>query len=93
MATHTLKPIAGARWAIGRTCFNEDFLALIENTPIANESEASSVLQTLGFACTEALLNQYFPKNTKGQRCPTFALMSHWYDLSPANATDAANRV
>ncbi len=89
----TLKPIIGARWAIGRTCFNGNFIALIENTPVANKIETELVLQTLGFACTEETLNQYFPKNTKGERCPSFVLMSLWYDLSPANATDAANRV
>lgn len=89
----TLKPIAGARWAIGRTCLSGDFIGLIENTPVDVESEALSALQTLGLAVTEEVLNQYFPKNPKGERCPTFALMSLWYDLSPANAVDSATRV
>ena len=87
-AKKQLKPIA-----IGRTCFSGDFISLIKNTSVESEVEALLVLQTLGLAYTEELLNQYFPKNKKGQRCPTFALMSLWYDLSPANAMDAANRV
>lgn len=88
-----LKPIAGARWAIGRECFNGHFIGLVENSPIDRESEAQLILQTLGILNTEAMLSTYFPKNAIGQRCPTFALMSLWYDLSPASVVDSATRV
>ena len=88
-----LKPIAGGRWAIGRTCHNSDFIGLVENSPLDHESEAQLILQTLGLLCTEDMLNVYLPKNQIGQRCPTFALMSLWYDLAPANIVDSATRV
>ncbi len=88
-----LKPIPGAHWAIGRECISGHFIGLVENSPIDHESEAQLILQTLGLLCTEDMLNVYLPKNQIGQRCPTFALMSLWYDLSPANVADSANRV
>jgi hypothetical protein len=88
-----LRPIPGGRWAIGRECFNGYFIGLIENTAIDHEFETELVLQTLGLAYTEEMLDLYFPQNRESQRCPTFALMSLWYDLSPANVADSANRV
>jgi hypothetical protein len=88
-----LRPIAGARWAISRTCVSGEFVCLVQNSPVESETEALLVLQTVGLLCSREMLDQYFPYSTQHKRCPTFALMSLWYDLSPANAADAATKV
>jgi hypothetical protein len=88
-----LKKIKGARYAIARHSLDGKFIGLIENTPVENDAEMYSVLLTLGLAPTKETIDHYFPQNGLGQHCPTFTLMSLWYDLSPANVEDSANRV
>lgn len=69
-------PITGARWAIGRAGIN-----FIENTPVFSEDHPEQALALLGLAANARTLDQYFPKNSRGKRCPTFELMFLWHQL------------
>lgn len=64
----------GARWAIGRAGIN-----FIERTPVDDEEYPVRALALLGIPIRSATLDQYFPQNEYGQRCPTFAFMRIWY--------------
>lgn len=92
--TLALKYYPGGRWAISRTTKTGEFISLIQDTPIAHESEIAQVFAALGLPeADERLTEEYFPKNNNGESCPTFALMSLWYELSPIATVDAIARV
>lgn len=70
-----IKPLKnGGRWAIGR-----DGINLIERSSVEDEQFALQALALLRIRITEAALDQYFPKDADGRRCPTFAFMRLWY--------------
>lgn len=90
----TLKYHPRARWAISRTAKTGEFISLIQDTAVTDDDEIQLVLLTLGLPMgNEALTELYFPHNAKGERCPTFALMKLWYQLSPISVSDASARV
>lgn len=88
-----LKQTPGARWAIARTAITGEFVALIESTPVAGDEEMFLALLTLDLPVTPPVVEHFFPKNWEGKRCPTFELMSLWYDLAPATVADGKDKV
>jgi hypothetical protein len=77
--TGDIKPIAGARWTIGAPIGNE-WIGLIERTP-AKATEIKKVMGALNIS--EKDIDTYFPKNKKGERCPTFELVKIFDRLRP----------
>ena len=69
-------PIPGARWAIGRIGIN-----FIENTPVFSKDHPEQALALLDLAVNASTLDQFFPKDHQGNRCPTFELMFLWHQL------------
>ena len=64
----------GARWAIGRGGIN-----FIERTAVDDEQHPIQALAQLRIPIMDAALDEYFPKNDLGERCPTFSFMRLWY--------------
>jgi hypothetical protein len=74
----TIKPHPQGRWAISRPVSPGVTVYLIERTPVSDESIITLVLTYLGYAPTPALVDEFFPRNSEGRRCPTFALMKRF---------------
>ena len=71
----TLKPVpGGGRWAISHAGIH-----LIENTAVMRASDPARALATIGLPVTEELLDEHFPSNEQGKRCPTFTFMRLWH--------------
>lgn len=63
------------RWAIGREVSGE-WIALIQNSPVDDESEVVKVLSALNIELTYENMVRYFPFRRPGNnRCPTLELL------------------
>ena len=75
-----IEPMGRARWAVSRfiggRCIN-----LVQWSYVSDEGHPEVVLAELGIPITEGSLDCYFPRNERGQRCPTYQLMEMFYYL------------
>jgi len=74
----TIKPHPQGRWAISREVSPGQTIYLIERTPVFHASDITTVLTYLGYAPTPAVVDQFFPVNSAGERCPTFDLLKRF---------------
>lgn len=88
-----LQPVPKGRWAIGRIAITGELISLIEGYPVIGEEEILVAFLTLGIKDSEEARRRFFPKNVKGESCPTFELISMWYDLKPASIADTKDKV
>lgn len=77
-----LKEMPGALWAISRKVNGAmNSVALIQDMP-ASDEEIRLAMEWTYLRSSE--VDKYFPKNPKGERCPTFELMALFHELPRA---------
>lgn len=80
-----IKRIPGARWAIGAPV-NGEWISLIQDTS-ATPGDVAKVLSALSIPQEE--VEKYFPKNRRGEYCPTFELIRMFDRLRPRPRKDS----
>ncbi len=86
----TIKKQPGARWAISRATGSGYTIYLIENAPVSDVSLTEDqvivrVLTHLNLENHLTVVEEYFPTNVKGRRCPTLELMRRWCESAYSN--------
>ena len=84
MQNDIFKYYKNAHWAISREIRGGDTVYLIQERPVFKEEDPKRVLTALGIDPTNGNLDHFFPKNDRGNRCPTFKLMELWYHYQNA---------
>lgn len=84
MSQYYFKKTEGAYWAISRNIQGR-WVHLIQECKLKDEKDALIVLHALQIDPTENALNEYFPRNAFGERCPTFELLLLTNVLDPTH--------
>jgi hypothetical protein len=72
----------GGIWAIG--CLLQGSIRpLVQDRPLDCTWYAETILLALGIVPTEEMLNRYFPRKFKKERCPTLELLNMTIALNP----------
>lgn len=72
------------KWVISREVGGR-WISLHQDNPLFEQGDDVKILQALRISATKENLDEYFPRNADGNRCPTLDLMEHCNVLDPTN--------